>query len=708
LEEANRWTRDALELAVSLIDVQNHINPDQEPGPILTATRLHLKRLMGFRVLAFLTVDDADNDFIMADCDPDANRAVVQEEIDCFIADGTFAWTINQNHPVIVPTRYYGGHWILNALATRSRVVGLFIGVVTDDGPALTDITLNLLSIMLSTCANVLENSALYRKLNEQNKSLESVVQKRTEELSIALKKAEAASTAKSRFLANISHELRTPLNAVIGLAELLLDDTLTTEQREYVAAICSSGKDLLEIIDDLLDFSKIEAGRLKLRTTKFSLPDAVNDTVLLLAQRAKTKGLSLKVTIDPRVPGVLRGDRYRLRQILTNLIGNAIKFTERGGIGVEVRSHNDTERRVILRFAVTDTGIGISKEAVPMLFQPFSQIDMSPARRHAGTGLGLAVSKQLVELMRGEIGVTSELDKGSTFWFTTVFEKQRPFETSLSTPSHHPKEGYRLFRARQEHPILVADDNAVNQKVAARMLEKMGCKVDVVSNGREAIAAVEKAQYGMIFMDCQMPDLDGIEATREIRRLQGRKHLTVIIAMSANAVQGEEEKYLAAGMDDYICKPVTTAAFALMLEKWSVGEAATEQCAAKDVEPPRGRAIVDAARLAALRQLSDDPDFLPSLLALFLSETPGRLTELRRAICAQDPQTVQTVAHLQKGSCVNIGAEEMANRCQKLESLADLQQLSEAEVTLDSIEQAFADVSDVVQSQYLSQGAEQ
>jgi PAS domain S-box-containing protein len=536
--------------------------------------------------------------------------------------------------------------------------------------------------------------------------TFQDITERRDIEAIISQARESALETARTKavFLANMSHEIRTPLSGIVGTANLLLDTHLTDEQRQYLQILQKSVGLLMETVNDILDFSKIEAGKFALETIDFNLRETVEESINLFKVPAVKKKLNLSFTVENDISDGFRGDENRLRQVLNNLLNNAIKFTESGEISLSISKLEANNLQTILRFEVADTGIGIDAEEKMRLFQPFTQADVSTTRRFGGTGLGLAICKEIVEMMGGEIGVESEIGKGSRFWFTVAlvsgfrFQVSGEDELGIAGNTEFTGNDQKLgtWNLKPETiKILIVDDNEINREVTRKLLEHIGYECETAENGAEAVKKCAETKFDLILMDCQMPEMDGFTATKTIRQTE-KTHHPKIIALTANSAETEHEKCLRAGMDDYLCKPVTKNDLIEILNKhFSTEKVLSNLDLEENIVQHSLAELIAPEILKSFLEIESrgEKNFTFEILQIYCQNAEEQISELQNDFLKRDAKSIERRAHSLKGSSANAGLEKLTKHFEILESVVDSKNWKRIENLLANISQDFENI---------------
>jgi signal transduction histidine kinase/ActR/RegA family two-component response regulator len=637
-EALRRWVHDALEVSVSLVGMQAGIKGATFEDELLAATRQHIARLFAFDAMDIVLVDESSGGFEFADSDTQQSVRALKQELDRRVDDGHFAWALRQTRAVVLPTLAGKGTLLLCALGTRNRVRGMFAGLYVAGAAGLSETKLNLLLLILSGVANVLESTALYRLIKQQNVELEERVVLRTRELEVARREADAANHAKSAFLANMSHEIRTPLTAIIGYAELLASGVVPAQQRQSaINTIAGAGRHLLELVSAVLDMSKVESGQLLAESIALDLPKLIADVAGIVTPQMQAKGIDFALECIAPMPGMIESDPLRLRQILLNLLGNAIKFTDQGVVGLRVRVNENDDRLV---FEVSDSGIGISAEQAQALFQPFAQADASVSRRFGGTGLGLYLSRQFAERLGGTLELDPEYHAGALFRVTIPLRR-------VAEHGDLPVPATGIAPGPLRGNVLLADDTAELRELVALYISSIAPDVRVVSveNGARAVERALIDDFDLIVMDLQMPEMDGFSAAQLLRASGYRGPM---IALTANALSEDRDRCLAAGFDAFITKPIDA----------SVLGDALHTC------------LSDTGAVDDTLAWADMPE-LTALKLRFVDSLAARCDAMDAASALGDWHGVAGIAHQLKGSGGNFGFPELTECAGMLEQAA-------------------------------------
>ena len=660
-----------LDSAVESLGFSVPVDNEFSEAALLEQCAGKIRTFVRFDALVFYIFSSDGLDYAPAYGDPSSELLFFEREMELLVEDRTFAWVIDRNRPVIVTASDGRQKILLHSIITQNQTMGVFMGLLGEDEAGILDLSFAFLTVLFSSMAGILQNARLYSMVQNLNAELRGKV----ERLEESERNLAAAMKSRDIFLANVSHEIRTPLNGILGMASLLEDTELNGRQKGMLRILRDESNSLLRLVNDLLDFAKMEAEKLFFENIPFSLEKEWKSVADSFSPRAAGKNLLFAMSLDGPVPEMVSGDSHRLRQILGNLIGNALKFTFQGGVSVRGRVEERGKEKLLLSVEIRDTGIGISSEKASGLFQPFVQGDASTTRKFGGTGLGLVISKRIVESQDGSISFESSEGKGSVFSFSL------PLVTVFRTSSREEAPEERISRSSvpENLSVLVVDDNATSRLVAVSMLKKLGiARVETAENGMEALEKLSAAGYDLVLMDIQMPLMDGVETMLRLRDPKSpvkNRHVPVA-AMTANILSSDRERYLEAGMVDSIAKPILPETLRDLLrrlfpEEKKFGPPASALAPAREEGEKDGAVSQIFRRGAFLERMGKDENLCRRTLELFLSDTENILRDLEAAGEGLTAEDLERKAHILRGASANVEALEMAVIADEMERAA-------------------------------------
>ncbi len=682
-----------LEAAVESLSPSVLVDESFTREELFLQTSQRLRSFIRFDSLVFFLFSQDGLDLSPVYCDPPEKLSFFEEEMTPLVDDGTFAWAVDRNKPVVITARpsaddHGERRLLLHSIMTPNGSAGMFMGLLGEDETGILDVSFAFITVLLNTAAGILQNAEFNRTIRTLNEELQAKI----DSLEVSERSLAEAIKTKELFLANVSHEVRTPLNGVMGLTAILESTSLDSRQRELLGVLKDESKTLLSMINDLLDFSKMDAKRLELEVAPFDIHELWSSVRESFASRAAAKGLAFTMSLEPSVPPCLSGDSLRVRQLLGNLIGNAVKFTPKGSVRVTGGGTLGEDGRFLLEVSIKDTGIGISDKDRHQLFEPFVQGDVSLTRRFGGTGLGLAISSRISEAMGGSISFESQEGAGTLFTVSLPLEIASP---SPEADDADARTSERELLLRPGTSALVVEDNQTNRMVAVSLLNLQGVDmVDTAVDGVEAIEKLSSERYDIILMDIQMPRMDGLKAVSIIRdpRSPVMDHEAVVVAMTANVLPGEKERLIGAGMSDYIAKPIQPDDLRIVLKRF-LSEAEQEKMVAAEesgVSRPDHPEERPFRQEALLSRMGGDITISMRTVETFIGDFPGMLDRMKKAVESGEAEELRMLSHTLRGASVNVEALQIARLAEEGERTASEGDVERLRVLCQRLDDAF------------------